>query len=77
MIHCKVCKSTSFRRTGIEKSDKPMLFLLRYPVRCRTCGHRKRVSIFAAFFTALSRNAPHKGNIGQTWTEFTTESNPK
>jgi len=78
MIQCAYCKSKSFRRTTLEFKDQLKLVLLRYPVRCRHCGHRVTVSLFTAYKHAMPREAPHIGaNLSwQQWTSGSDEDNP-
>lgn len=47
---CPTCLcSDKFRLSRFRSSDYPSLLTLRYPVRCRRCSHRARVSLMYAF----------------------------
>jgi hypothetical protein len=44
--NCDACGSTRFRMSRLRVSDVPRLFILRYPVRCRSCHKRTYASMF-------------------------------
>ncbi len=45
---CQVCGFSDFRLSHFRGGDLSRLFALRYPVRCRECGHRGHVSLLLA-----------------------------
>jgi hypothetical protein len=47
-MNCQWCGSPSIRNSRLRLADLPLLSLLRYPVRCRSCEERYFISVFAA-----------------------------
>lgn len=47
IAHCRECGSGNLRPSHFQVTDLAYLFVLRSPVRCRTCRQRFHVSIFS------------------------------
>jgi hypothetical protein len=45
---CPSCYSEHLRLSKFRSEDVGQLFVLRYPVRCRTCGERSYGNLFRA-----------------------------
>jgi len=55
---CPSCYSEHLRLSKFRSEDVGQLFVLRYPVRCRTCGERSYGNLFRAI--SLPHAHPHR-----------------
>ncbi|HEY2588279.1 MAG TPA: PAS domain-containing protein [Tepidisphaeraceae bacterium] len=61
--HCKTCNSDLLVRSRWRLWERPMIFLLQRPVRCRTCGRRS--------FKPLWAGVPRPANARRKYTSNT------
>ncbi len=45
-MKCSLCESNRMHTSRLRGADIPRIFILQYPVRCRSCMERRYVSLF-------------------------------
>jgi hypothetical protein len=56
---CTECYSSDFRLSRLRSGDFNRILTLRWPMRCRYCGHRTYGSIFRAAYLKMRSQHPH------------------
>jgi len=58
---CPWCKSPNIRTSRFRRRDLPLLFLLRYPIRCLNCNERDYMSFSVAWRLHQAETARNAG----------------
>ena len=56
---CTECYASDFRLSRLRSDDLNQILTLRWPMRCRYCGHRTYGSIFHAAYLKMKNSRPH------------------
>ena len=59
-MNCFHCRSNDLRLSRLHSFDIPKLFLLKIPVRCRSCRERFYASLFPAWKLGFSAKAARR-----------------
>jgi hypothetical protein len=61
-IYCHFCGQSKFRISRFRTSDLSQMLLLRFPVRCLTCGQRAHTFVYQFQKLRSARKARRRAN---------------